>query len=205
MLDRQLSARGIRDERVLYAMSLIPREEFVPEQEREAAYWDGPIQIGYGQTISQPYMTALMAQELGLTGSEHVLEVGTGSGYAAALLGLLARDVITVELVPELAETARATLRRTGCGANVMVISGDGSWGYSDLAPYDAVSVAAGAPEIPPGLLVQLADPGRMVIPVGPHLDQELLVVEKEGGRTRRRVSTQCSFVPLLGIEGWRA
>ncbi len=107
-------------------------------------------------------------------------------------------------MVPELAETARATLRRTGYGLNVMVIAGDGSWGYSDLAPYDAISVAAGAPEIPPGLLVQLADPGRMVIPVGPHLDQELLLVEKEGGRTRRRVSTQCSFVPLLGIEGWR-
>lgn len=204
MLDRQLSARGIRDERVLCAMSRIPREEFVPEQEREAAYWDGPIRIGYGQTISQPYMTALMAQELRLTGTEHVLEVGTGSGYAAALLGLLARDVITVELVPELAETARATLLRTGYGLNVMAIAGDGSWGYPDLAPYDGISVAAGAPEIPAGLLVQLAERGRMVIPVGPHLDQELLVVEKERGRIRRKVSTMCSFVPLLGIEGWQ-
>jgi protein-L-isoaspartate(D-aspartate) O-methyltransferase len=203
MLDRQLRARGIRDERVLSAMAQIPREEFVPERDRESAYWDGPIQIGYGQTISQPYMTALMAQALQLTGGERVLEVGSGSGYAAAVLGMLAAEVISVELVPELAETARANHRRTGFGRNVMVISGDGSWGFADLAPYHAISVAAGAPEIPKSLLEQLADPGRLVIPVGPQLDQELRVVRKENGRIESSVATLCSFVPLLGSEGW--
>jgi protein-L-isoaspartate(D-aspartate) O-methyltransferase len=203
MLERQLRARGIRDERVLYAMSRIPREEFVPDRDRDAAYCDGPIQIGHGQTISQPYMTALMAQVLQLTGSERVLEVGAGSGYAAAVLGALAAEVISIELVPELAETARATLRRTGCGRNVMVICGDGSRGYPDLAPYHAISVAAGAPHIPPALLEQLADPGRLVIPVGPCLDQELRVLNKQGGRIETSVATLCSFVPLLGSQGW--
>jgi protein-L-isoaspartate(D-aspartate) O-methyltransferase len=204
MVDRQLRARGIRDQAVLDAMGRIPREEFVPESDREAAYWDGPLQIGFGQTISQPYMTALMAQSLELRGGERVLEVGTGSGYAAAVLGQLAREVISVELVPELVELARATLRRTGLGGKVMVLSGDGSWGHPDLAPFQAISVAAGAPEIPRSLLEQLADPGRLVIPVGPHLDQELRVVTKRNGRLESRVATMCSFVPLLGSQGWR-
>ncbi len=205
MLDRQLRARGISDERVLHAMSRIPREEFVAGRDHDSAYRDGPIQIGYGQTISQPYMTALMAQVLQLTGSERVLEVGTGSGYAAAVLGALASEVISIELVPELAETARATLRRTGCGHNVVVIAGDGSWGYRDLAPYHAISVAAAAPDIPPGLLEQLADPGRLVIPVGPLLTQELRVLTKERGRIAISVATECAFVPLLGSQGWPA
>src|SRR5581483_6820086 len=173
MLDQQLRKRGIRDERVLEVMSRIPREEFVPEADREAAYWDGPIQIGYKQTISQPYMTALMAQVLRLQGTERVLEVGAGSGYAAALLGALAAEVITVELVPELAERARLTLQRTGFDRNVTVIAGDGSWGFAEAAPYQAISVAAAAPDVPAGLLEQLADPGRLVIPVGRQLDQE--------------------------------
>ncbi len=204
MRERQLGARGIDDPRVLAAMDEIPREEFVPQQERATAYRDAPIPIGYGQTISQPYMTALMAQELGLNGYERVLEVGTGSGYAAAVLGLLAREVVSVELIPELAEAAIAALRRTGLGRNVRVIAGDGSWGMAEMAPYDGISVAAAAPDIPESLLAQLGDPGRLVIPVGPAPEQELVVIRKERGRLTRRVATPCSFVPLLGGNGWR-
>jgi protein-L-isoaspartate(D-aspartate) O-methyltransferase len=204
MLDRHLRARGILDDRVLRAMTAIPREEFVPEPERHAAYWDNPLAIGHGQTISQPYMTALMAQALRLTGTELVLEVGTGSGFAAALLGMLAREVVTLELVPELAQTARENLRRTGCGANVTVVESDGSRGYPPRAPYDAISVAAGAPEIPNALLEQLADPGRLVIPVGPEGNQQLQLAEQRDGRMHTTVVTGCSFVPLLGQYGWR-
>src|SRR5579872_1584687 len=134
MVERQLRRRNIRDERVLAAMAAIPREEFVPEDDAPAAYRDDPIQIGYGQTISQPYMTALMAQELELTGSESVLEVGAGCGYAAAVLGALARRVVTVEIVPELAALARENLRRTARGGNVEVVEGDGSAGYARSA-----------------------------------------------------------------------
>ena len=205
MLDRQLRGRGIRDPRVLAAMGRIPREEFVACRDRDSAYGDGPLQIGYGQTISQPYMVALMAQELRLTGAERVLEVGTGSGYAAAVLGALAGEVISIELIPELVDLARENLERSGCGRNVLVIAGDGSWGFQHLAPYDAISVAAGAPDVPHSLLEQLADPGRLVIPVGPQRDQELRVVSKERGRIQTTVPTFCSFVPLLGQEGWQS
>lgn len=205
MLDRQLRGRGIRDPRVLAAMGRIPREEFVACRDRDSAYGDGPLQIGYGQTISQPYMVALMAQELRLTGAERVLEVGTGSGYAAAVLGALAGEVISIELIPELVDLARENIERSGCGRNVLVIAGDGSWGFQHLAPYDAISVAAGAPDVPHSLLEQLADPGRLVIPVGPQRDQELRVVSKERGRIQTTVPTFCSFVPLLGQEGWQS
>ena len=152
MVERQLRQRGIRDERVLAAMAEIPRDEFVPEEAVPLAHRDDPIQIGYGQTISQPFMAALMAQELALTGSESVLEVGAGSGYAAALLGALAERVVTVEIVPELAALARENLRRTGRDGNIEVVDGDGSWGYAPEAPYDAISVAAGAPGHPRGI-----------------------------------------------------
>lgn len=205
MLDRHLRARGVSDERVLRAMSRLPREQFVPEPEREASYCDGPLAIGHGQTISQPYMTAIMAQALQLNGDERVLEVGTGSGFAAALLGLLAGEVISLELVPELAERARETLRLTGCGENVTVIAADGSQGYAEGAPYDAISVAAGAPAIPDALLEQLADSGRLVIPVGPERNQELQLIRKEQGILHTTVVTGCSFVPLLGRYGWPA
>ena len=204
MVDGQLRRRGIRDQRVLDAMSEIPREEFVPEDAAPEAYRDDPIQIGHGQTISQPYMTALMAQELALEGGETVLEVGAGSGYAAAVLGALAARVAAVEIVPELAALARENLRRTGRDGNVEIVEGDGSLGYPPLAPYDGISVAAGAPEIPEALLGQLADGGRMVIPVGDWLDQELRVVWKHGWNIQSRVSTFCRFVPLRGWEGWR-
>ncbi|HWB85891.1 MAG TPA: protein-L-isoaspartate(D-aspartate) O-methyltransferase [Bryobacteraceae bacterium] len=204
MVETQLRARGIRDQRVLHAMREIPREEFVSPEWRVLAYQDNPISIGYGQTVSQPYMTALMAELLELTGNETVLEVGTGCGYHAAVLGALASHVYTIELVPALARLASQNLRRTARDANITVICGDGSAGYAEKSPYDAISVAAGAPEIPVSLLAQLADPGRMVIPVGKPDDQELLVVSKRDGRTTSRVATLCRFVPLRGGEGWR-
>jgi protein-L-isoaspartate(D-aspartate) O-methyltransferase len=188
---------------VLAAMGRIPREEFVPLEQRISAYSDEPLQIGYGQTISQPYMTALMAQELALEGGESVLEVGAGCGYAAAVLGALAARVTTVEILPGLAALAGNNLARTGCGANVRVVAGDGSAGVASGAPYDAISVAAGAPDIPAALMMQLNDPGTLVIPVGNFQDQELRVVRKRGARIEQNVATLCRFVPLRGGEGW--
>ena len=203
MVERQLRRRGIHHAGVLAAMGEIPREEFVPLEWRVTAYGDAPVAIGYAQTISQPYMTALMAALLELDGTQTVLEVGAGSGYAAAVLGALARRVIALEIVPELAEVARDNLRRTGRDGNVEVIAGDGSLGYAPQAPYDVISVAAGAPDVPPALLEQLRDPGRLVIPVGEFEDQELRVVSRRGGRIETWVATMCRFVPLRGGEGW--
>jgi protein-L-isoaspartate(D-aspartate) O-methyltransferase len=204
MVEKQLRRQGIRDERVLSAMREIPREEFVPPESRISAYENNPVAIGYGQTISQPYMTALMAEVLELDGTETVLEVGAGSGYAAAVLGQLAARVVAIELIPTLARAARENLRRTGRDGNITLVEGDGSIGYSELAPYDAISVAAGAPDVPAALLAQLNDPGRLVIPVGQWLDQELRVMWKRGGRIESRVATLCRFVPLRGGEGWQ-
>jgi protein-L-isoaspartate(D-aspartate) O-methyltransferase len=197
MVDAQLRRRGIRDARVLAAMNAIPREEFVPAESRVEAYIDGPIHVGHGQTISQPYMTALMAELLCLTGTETVLEVGAGCGYAAAVLGQLAARVVTVELIPALARLARENLRRTSFGGNVTVVDGNGWFGYPPLAPYPAISVAAAAPEIPAALLEQLDDPGCLVIPVDAAEDQELRTVWKRAGRIDYRVATLCRFVPL--------
>jgi protein-L-isoaspartate(D-aspartate) O-methyltransferase len=201
MVEVQLRRRGIRDERVLAAMGEIPREEFVPAESRVSAYADNPIPIGHGQTISQPYMTALMAQLLQLTGGETVLEVGAGSGYAAAVLAQLAVRVVAVELIPALAQLARENLRRTGRGHGVTVVEGDGWFGYPELGPYAAISVAAAAPLIPEALLDQLGDPGRLVIPVGEADDQELRLLSKRAGRMESRVATLCRFVPLR--KGW--
>ncbi len=203
MVEKQLKRRGIHDPRVLEAMGQIPREEFVPTDSRLLAYTDEPVPIGSGQTISQPYMTALMAEALELSGTETVLEVGAGCGYAAAVLGRLAARVMAVEIVAALARTAEANLKRTGNGANVEVRLADGSMGLGEWAPYEAISVAAAAPEIPVSLLGQLRDPGRLVIPVGPRWDQELRVVTKRDGRIDYRVATYCRFVPLVGGEGW--
>jgi protein-L-isoaspartate(D-aspartate) O-methyltransferase len=204
MVEVQLYRRGIRDQRVLAAMGGIPREEFVPTEARVMAYADNPIPVGCGQTISQPYMTALMAELLQLTGAETVLEVGAGCGYAAAVLAQLAARVVTVELIPELAQLACENLRRTGRAGNVTVVDGDGSFGYAALAPYPAISVAAAAREIPAALLEQLGDPGRLVIPVGEQDDQELRLLVRRAGRTDSRVATLCRFVPLRGGEAWR-
>ncbi|MBZ5583236.1 MAG: protein-L-isoaspartate(D-aspartate) O-methyltransferase [Acidobacteriia bacterium] len=203
MIEMQLRRRGIRDERILSAMEEIPREQFIPPEARLSAYEDGPVPIGFGQTISQPYMTALMAELLELTGGESVLEVGAGCGYAAAVLGKLAARVVAIEIVPALAETARENLERTGLGPNVSVICGDGSLGYPEGAPFDAISVAAGARDIPPALLAQLQDPGRLVMPVGDYADQELRVVAKRDGQIQSRVAALCRFVPLRGEGGF--
>jgi len=197
MVERQLRARGILDERVLAAMDEIPREEFVPTPYKGASYADDPAPIGHGQTISQPYMVALMAQCLELTGAETVLEVGAGCGYHAAVLGALAGRVITIERIPELAETARRNLEKIGRADNIMVICGDGAMGWPECAPYEGISVAAAADEVPPALIEQLAEGGLMVIPVGGGWEQELRVIRKQGGEISSRVATWCRFVPL--------
>ena len=205
MIEHQLRRRGIRDDRVLEALLEIPREEFVAPEDRSQAYSDAAMTIACNQTITQPYMTALMVECLELKGSENVLEVGSGSGYHAAVLGRLAASVVTIERIPELAETARANLDRTGLGANITVISGDGSLGYPLKSPYDAISVAAGSPSVPPALLEQLNDPGTLVIPVGDREDQKLQVIRKESGKITTRVASGCRFVPLIGQNAWES
>ncbi len=204
MVEEQLRRRGIHAERVLAAMARIPREEFVQPQDQFVSYTDSPVSIGFGQTISQPYMTALMAQTLDLRGTETVLDVGTGSGYHAAVLGLLARRVYSIELVPELANEARGTLARTGLDQNVTVVQGDGSLGLSEYAPFQAITVGAAAPDVPYPLIDQLDDPGRLVIPVGDRADQDLKLVIKSEGRVEYMNISQCRFVPLLGKQGWK-
>jgi len=204
MVEKQLVKRGIHDDRVLEAMRRIPREEFIPKDLRGDAYIDAPVPIGFGQTITQPYMTALMAQSLELTGSEKVLEVGTGSGYHAAVLGALARTVISIERIPELAELARSNLKRTGLDGNITVVCGDGSLGVPEQAPFDAISVAAASPHAPVTLVAQLNHPGTMVIPVGDRLNQDLQVIRRHNGKMTTRVVSACRFVPLVGREGWQ-
>lgn len=204
MVRRQLQDRGIRDPRVLEAMRRIPREKFVAPELRPEAYTDAPLPIGHGQTITQPYMTALMAELLELRGTEKVLDVGAGSGYHAAVLGALARQVISIERIPELAELARENLRRADLDSNIVVVCGDGSLGVPDQAPFDAISVAAGSPRIPPALLAQLNDPGILVIPVGDRDEQDLRIVSKENGKITTRIASGCRFVPLVGSEGWQ-
>ena len=202
-LDEQLVARGVTDPRVLDAMRRVPREAFVPPAAHPDAYADRALPIGSGQTISQPYMVAVMTEALRLAGSERVLDVGTGSGYQAAVLSLLARDVITIERRPELAETARATLAALGY-TNVTVIAGDGTLGSPDHAPFDAIVVGAGAPWIPEALKVQLsASGGRLVIPVGPPEHQILHLVTRDGNAFTDTPGLGCVFVPLIGEEGW--
>jgi protein-L-isoaspartate(D-aspartate) O-methyltransferase len=203
MVERQIRARGIRDARVLAAMLRIPREQFIPEENRHLSYADDPVQIGFGQTISQPYMTALMCECLELKGTESVLEVGAGCGYHAAVLGALAARVVSLEIVPELAAVAECNLAKTGLGPNVVVVCADGSRGWPDGAPFDAISVAAGAPEVPGSLLDQLKDPGILVIPAGSSWEQELRVIAKRQGLIQSRTAARCRFVPLRGSEGW--
>lgn len=204
MVEAQLRRRGIRDERVLEAMAAIPRELFVPPAREAAAYDDEPIAIGHGQTISQPYITALMAQALALRGTETVLEVGAGCGYHAAVLASLAQRVVALEIVPELAADARRNLEAVGLAPKVVVITGDGSLGYEPFALYGAISVAAAAPVAPAPLLSQLADPGRMVIPVGDLDEQELIVFLRSEGRITSHTAARCRFVPLRGQGGWQ-
>ena len=202
MVTQQLRARDIRDDRVLEAMRAVPRERFVPDALRARAYEDAALPIAAGQTISQPYMVAAICQALSLHGGEVVLDVGTGSGYQAAVLAELADEVHTIERVPELADGARRALVEAGYD-RVHVHVGDGTLGVPDAAPFDAIAVAAAAPAIPESLYEQLAPFGRLVLPVGSRRGQELQLVVRspEGPATIR--SVPCRFVPLLGAEGF--
>jgi protein-L-isoaspartate(D-aspartate) O-methyltransferase len=202
MVDHQLRGRDIVDERVLEAMGTVPRELFVPEELRDRAFDDAALPIGAGQTISQPYMVARIAEELGLDGDERVLDVGTGSGYQAAVLAELADEVHTIERIPELAEQARANLARAGYD-NVVVHVGDGSRGLPEQAPFEAIAVAAAAPSFPQALYDQLKAGGRLVVPVGGRRGQRLEVIVRspEGPAVIR--SVPCRFVPLVGEEGF--
>ena len=202
MVEQQLRSRGIRDPRVLAAMEKVPRHRFLPHPEDPAAYSDHPLPLGCGQTISQPYMVALMTECLRLTGEESVLEIGSGSGYQAAVLSELARVVYTVERFPELAGRARAALEELGY-RNVQVIAGDGSEGYPEAAPYDRIIVTAAAPEIAPPWLDQLKEDGRLVLPLGDRWGQTLVVVTRRDGKTVRESMCGCVFVPLVGKYGW--
>lgn len=202
MVESQLRRRGIRSARVLEAMSTVPRHEFVPMPLRGHAYDDKPVPIGGGQTISQPFMVAAMTEALDLTGSERVLEIGTGSGYQAAVISPLAREVLSVERDTPLALEAQQRLTRLGY-SNVSVHNGDGSLGLAEAAPYDAILVTAAAPVIPPLLAGQLREGGRLVIPVGPRETQELMLAQKTGGELQPRALLDCRFVPLLGLHGW--
>jgi protein-L-isoaspartate(D-aspartate) O-methyltransferase len=202
MVGAQLRGRDVDDERVLAAMERVPRELFVPEKLRDRAYDDAALPIGAGQTISQPYMVARICEALSLTGPERVLDVGTGSGYQAAVLAELAEEVDTIERIPQLAESARANLAAAGY-ARVNVHVGDGSRGLPERAPFDAIAVAAAAPELPRTLYDQLEPRGRLVVPVGRRGMQRLEVIVRspEGPAVLR--SVPCRFVPLLGEEGF--
>ena len=202
MVERQLRRRGISDERVVAAMSKVPREEFVPSELRELAYEDGALPIGHGQTISQPYIVAVICSLLSFRGDEHVLDVGTGSGYQAAVLAELAAEVTTIERVPELVERAREVLTRTGYD-RVDVRAGDGSLGVPEKAPFHGIAVAAAAPTIPERLYGQLAEGGRLVLPKGSRWGQDLVLVVKTDEGPIERESVPCRFVPLLGAQGF--
>jgi len=197
MVDTQLRRRGIGDERVLQAMSRVPRHEFVPAEFKEQSYEDHPLPIGEGQTISQPYIVAIMLEALDLNSKDVVLEVGTGSGYLTALLAELCRHVYSVELRESLAQQARTVLQRLGY-ANVTVFAGDGAQGLPPYAPFHAVVASAAAAEVPQPLFAQLAEAGRMVIPVGPPETQQLQFIRKQTGNPLITVLEGCRFVPLL-------
>jgi len=201
MVNSQLRARGITDERVLAAMERVPRHEFAPERYRDQAYQDHPLPIGEGQTISQPYIVALMLEALELAATDRVLEVGTGSGYVTALLAELTAQVISIERHASLADSARALLAGLGY-SNVQVVAGDGTQGYSDAAPYDAIIVSAAALTVPPALLAQLAEGGRMIIPVGAEDAQQLRLVLMENGEAKIEFHELCRFVPLISGTG---
>jgi protein-L-isoaspartate(D-aspartate) O-methyltransferase len=203
MVERQLRPRGIDDARVLEAMGRVPRDLFVPEGERARAYEDEPLAIGFGQTISQPLMVALICQEASVRPGHRVLDVGAGSGYQSAVLAELGATVHAVERVPELAEFAQANLERAGYAERVTIHVGDGTLGLPDHAPFDRIVVAAAAPRPPGSLYAQLVPNGRLVVPVGGRRDQrlEVIVASSEGPAILRTVP--CRFVPLVGAEGF--
>lgn len=203
MVEKQLRRRGIRDGAVLAAMLAVPRHEFVSMELRTQAYDDVPLPIGSGQTISQPYIVAAMTAALHLQPEDRVLEIGTGCGYQAAVLSQLAKEVFTIERRPELASAASEKLSRLGY-SNVHVHCGDGTLGLPEAAPFDAILVAAAAPAAPGPLLAQLAERGRMIIPVGDAENQELQLIEKRGVAFPSRMLEGCRFVPLVGFHGWQ-
>lgn len=203
MVVKQLRDRGIADESVLGTMARIPRHIFVAEKHRLKAYVDDPLPIPCGQTISQPYMVAIMTQLLELDGESVVLEIGTGTGYQAAILGSLAKRVISIERHELLAESAREHLRLVSV-ENVTVRVGDGTLGAPDEAPFDAIIVTAGAPEVPKVLIDQLAVGGRLICPVGNRKSQKLIVIDRSADGFEKVKSTRCRFVPLIGEHGWR-
>ncbi len=202
MVETQIAARGVKDEAVLAAMAAVPRHLFVPEALRGEAYDDHPLVIGDGQTISQPYMVAVMTEALKMRPGDRVLEIGTGSGYQTAVLAQLAASVVSIERHAALAERARAVLDRIGA-AQVEIRVGDGTAGAPDRAPFDRILVTAGAPAVPETLREQLADGGRLVIPVGPSGFQRLTIVDRAGERFVTREGEACTFVPLIGRYGW--
>src|SRR5262245_19948372 len=204
MVEEQVAARGVTDPRVLSAMRHVPRHLFVDEALRDRAYGDHPLPIGDGQTISQPFMVARMTELLQLTGREKVLEIGTGSGYQAAVLSRLAARVCTIERIPRLAARARQVLESIGA-SNVWVRAADGTMGWVDEAPFDRIVVAAGGPRVPPPLVDQLADGGRLVMPVGPEDAQRLKSVDKRAGQTQEHADSDCVFVKLIGKYAWEA
>jgi protein-L-isoaspartate(D-aspartate) O-methyltransferase len=203
MVETQLIPRGIKDERVLRAMRKVQRHVFMPETMRSAAYEDRAAPIGEGQTISQPYMVAIMSELLELTGAEKVLEIGTGSGYQAAILGELAGEVYTIERVSALAESAGKTLESLGY-KNVHVYAGDGTLGLEEKAPFDRIIITAAAPTIPVPLMHQLKEDGVLVVPVGERFSQVLLKGRKVKGSLVKESYTNCAFVPLIGEYGWK-
>jgi protein-L-isoaspartate(D-aspartate) O-methyltransferase len=203
MVDRHLHRRGISDERVLRAMAAVPREHFVPEDVRRSAYNDSALPIGHEQTISQPWVVAAICQALHLAGDEEVLEIGTGSGYSAAVLSQLAGEVVSIERVPELGEWARGRLEELGV-ENVEVIVADGSRGYPERAPYDAIAVHAASPEAPHSLLSQLAPEGRLVVPIATGSADLLTAFLRSNGDLRQETIGPCRFVPLIGAEGFQ-
>jgi protein-L-isoaspartate(D-aspartate) O-methyltransferase len=202
MVDHDIRPRGVRDPRVLEAMRTVPREHFVEARSAASAYDDRPLPIGSGQTISQPYIVAKMTEALELTAGQKALEIGTGSGYAAAVLGQVAGEVWTVERHAELAESAERLLADIGCD-NVHVAQGDGTLGWPEAAPFDGIVVTAGGPKVPEALLDQLADSGRLVMPVGPESEQELIVVRRGADGFEQKSIGGVRFVPLLGAQGW--
>jgi len=203
MVEEQLRRRGIRDERVLAAMAMVPRHLFVPSGSQPESYEDRPLPIGDGQTISQPYMVAIMTQYLDLKGEERVLEIGTGSGYQAAILAELSKMVFTVERISALVQKSERILTDLGY-KNIRFQSGDGTKGWAEEAPFDGIIVTAGAPEVPKALRSQLAEGGKMVIPVGPRYSQTLLKILREGDHFEEEDTTGCVFVPLVGEFGWK-
>ena len=203
MVEDQLIKRGIKDEKVLEAMRRVPRHLFIPPAMQHRAYVNGALPIDCNQTISQPYMVALMTESLRLKGGEKVLEIGTGSGYQAAVLSELGAKVFSIERQVQLATQARRTLERSGC-QNVAVIAGDGTLGWPEYAPYDRIIVTAGSPSIPESLVGQLTDGGILVVPVGGKNHQTLKIITRKGDKATSSDSVGCIFVPLIGIHGWK-